>query len=398
MKPRKGHADVTKKRLVYRACLGSVVGALLCFAGLSPASAAAAAWSVVPSPNNGTGSNFLQGVSCASAGSCTAVGYYYSTGGTTRTLAESWNGTKWSVVPSPSNGTAANDLDSVSCVSARACTAVGDTNSGGSDQTLAERWNGTKWSVVPSPSNGTGSNDLFSVSCASASSCLAVGIQFNSANVIQTLAERWNGTKWSVVPSPDKGTSTNYLNNVSCATARACTAVGVYVNSAGTVQTLAESWNGTKWSMVPSADHGTGSNYLEAVSCVSSSSCTAVGNYINSTGVTRSLAESWNGTRWSVVPSPNNGTSVTENALFGLSCASASSCTAVGHSNSIGGNTRTLAESWNGTKWSLVSIPNEGTGSNILFGASCASASSCTAIGYHITGSGISRTLAERHA
>ncbi|MEA2314573.1 MAG: hypothetical protein QOI03_1265, partial [Solirubrobacteraceae bacterium] len=37
------------------------------------------------------------------------------------------------------------------------------------------------------------------------------------------------------------------LSGVSCTTASACTAVGYYVNSAGTRLTLAERWNGTSW-------------------------------------------------------------------------------------------------------------------------------------------------------
>jgi hypothetical protein len=62
----------------------------------------------VQSTPNPSGALFseLNGVSCASASACTAVGYYgisfngftYNEG----TLAEAWNGTTWVIQPTPS--------------------------------------------------------------------------------------------------------------------------------------------------------------------------------------------------------------------------------------------------------------------------------------------------------
>jgi hypothetical protein len=52
--------------------------------------------------------DFLNGVSCASAANCTAVGDYYRTAaGPQLTLIEWWNGTTWRVERSPSTGRAA---------------------------------------------------------------------------------------------------------------------------------------------------------------------------------------------------------------------------------------------------------------------------------------------------
>jgi hypothetical protein len=89
--------------------------------------------------------------------------------------------------------------------------------------------------------------------------------------------------------------------------------------------------------------------YLYGVSCASARSCKAVGDYASSTIRRRALVESWNGTAWSVEPGPSPSVAY----LYGVSCASARSCKAVGEHASSGGVIRSLVESWNGTAWSI---------------------------------------------
>jgi hypothetical protein len=366
------------------------------------ASAQTLSWSVVPSPNRVTES-FLGDVSCASATACMALGdNYISNGagsGVYKNLAESWNGTSWSLVNVPSPGSFSS-LNGVSCVSPAVCTAVGyvSTLSGGY-RTLIESWNGTSWSVVPSPSIGSPSdqNYLSGVSCTSVTACTAVGYHYNG--VFKTLIESWNGTSWSVVPSPNPEPSTNdSLYSVSCISATACTAVGSRLSSS--YRTLIESWDGTSWSVVASPNVGsaTSPNVLGAVSCTSATACTAVGtHYASSSSSGRTLVESWNGASWSVVPSPSPGPSATGDALVGVSCTSATVCTAIGYGGT-GGVYQTLIESWNGTSWAVVPSPNVGTISSDLNGVSCTSATVCTAVGtYYVHGSSgdLGRTLIE---
>jgi hypothetical protein len=338
-------------------------------------------WSLVPTTNQTR--SILNGVSCVSATDCTAVG---SVGNAPETLVESWNGTAWSVVPSPDPGSGDNNLYGVSCASATACTAVGVsiqkvTGGGRTSKTLVESWNGTAWSVVPSPNPGSGDNNLFGVSCVSATDCTAVG-QGSSDGAETTLVESWNGTAWSVVPSANEGSGENGLNGVSCVSATACTAVGLYDNTQDLPRTLVESWNGTAWSVEPSPNKGSGENYLTGVSCVSATDCTAVGTRDKDRN--RTLAESWDGTAWSVVPSPDKGSG---DFLTGVSCASATVCTAVGRyfPTSHGDGLRTLVESWNGTAWSAVPTPNKVTGPNrnYLNGVSCDLATACNTVGYY---------------
>ncbi len=356
-----------------------------------PASAQTLVWSVVPSPSPGPVTNALYGVSCISATACTAVGNYTPGSGGTRTLIESWNGTSWSVVPSPSPSATGNWLNGVSCVSAAACIAVGFKSTSSTQNhyaTLAESWDGTNWSVVPSPSPSATRNFLSDVSCVSATACTAVGSR-RVNGLDKTLIESWNGTTWSVVPSRNPSANNDRLGGVSCLSATACTAVGSY-DSGLLTRGLIESWNGTRWSKVFSPRRGFW-DVLGSVSCASATACIAVGIYAG--GSEHTSIESWNGTSWSVVPSPSRpGPELTR-----VSCGSAAACTAVGTYHPGGGShTKTLIMSLDGTSWSVVPSPSPGPGFNRLDGVSCVSAAACTAVGTQdINNLGASRTLIE---
>ena len=386
-----------------RRCLAvSAVVIGLILAGPAAPGGAAAAWSVVSSPNIGANANVLYGVSCATAKSCRAVGFYTSPG-VNRTLAESWNGKAWTVSPSPNLGGVWNVLYGVSCASPVACMAVGTyKNDSGVNRTLAESWNGKAWAIVASPNRGTAGNALSGVSCVSAASCIAVG-GWSASGVNRTLIESWNGTAWSVVKtSPNPGKAFNTLSGVSCASANSCKAVGKYFVGAVAL-TLVESWNGKTWTVAPSPNAGTEANLLSAVSCVSAVSCKAVGEY-TAAGVDLTLVESWNGKTWAIAPSPNDGAN--PSLLSGVSCFSATACQAVGNS-AAGTVDRTLVETWNGTAWTITPSPNPTTGSaadlngvtgSALEGVDCVSSTACKAVGLHVNLAGVDRTLVESHA
>ncbi len=366
--------------------LGVPLAALPGSAGANPA------WSIVTSPNGGNRANLLPGVSCLSNSDCLAVGYYENHDLVRQTLVESWNGTTWSIVPSPNVGTKNNELNGVSCVSPTWCEAVGDyDNGGGATENLIESWNGTTWSIVLSPEQGASSNSLGNVTCISTRWCVAAGGFVNTGGVTQSLVESWNGATWSIVPTPDEGAHSNFLDNLSCDSTTWCVAAGYFYNGNAVTQTLVESWNGATWSTVPTPNRGTGSNALLGVSCTSTSSCTAVGYDVPTSPVIPggihavNLIESWNGTSWSIVPSPNEGTE--SNNLFDISCVSPASCVAVGsqYEGKKPKVSHTLIESWNGTSWSVVPSPNYGStrAINLLLGVSCAPSGSCAAVGYH---------------
>src|SRR6266542_3404528 len=120
-------------------------------------------WQKVTSPNV-CGSNALDnellGVDAISLSDAWAVGWSQEPSGppyVKRTLTEHFDGSTWRIVPSPNP---ANDVQSVlysvSGTSANDVWAVGSTHDGNSpSRTLIEHWDGTRWSIVPSPSPDT---------------------------------------------------------------------------------------------------------------------------------------------------------------------------------------------------------------------------------------------------
>src|SRR5207249_3824675 len=145
-----------------------------------------------------------------------------------------------------------------------------------------EHWDVSSWTVANSANTSiTQPNILYSVTCASASECWAVGYStdfIGTSTVYRTLIERWDGSSWTIVSSPNvTGNTYIYLNAVTCASASQCWAVGDYAaGSAG--QTLIERWDGSSWTIVSSPPNTSSDAYnLFGVTCESASDCWAVG-------------------------------------------------------------------------------------------------------------------------
>jgi len=309
------------------------------------------------------------------------------------TLAEAWNGSKWTIVaiPSPQHRGGGAQLNAISCISSTNCMAVGEslvlTSTGNLvPSPLAEAWNGSKWTMVPTPELRNSGGSLNDIACTSASSCMAVGNKGTPATPNDfTLAESWNGTSWKLVPTLPPPAGGTALSGVSCTGSASCMAVGYYgFNGANNSQiTLSEHWNGTTWRILTTPNPGN-SGALGGVVCFSASACMATGDHyvLNSpTRIIATLSERWDGTRWHVQPSPNPGGAAL--AAFGdVSCVSPSACMGVGTStDQTGEENFTLAESWDGTSWNILHTPSPGSFIDTLNGVSCTAVTACMAVG-----------------
>jgi hypothetical protein len=310
-----------------------------------------AVWKRQPSPNLGTDYDFLNGVAATSPTNAWAVGCY-DNGGADQPLIEHWDGSTWQVQPStnPGGSTSTSCLTGVAATSSTNAWAVGFYDNGGL-KSLILHWDGTGWTVQPSPNVGVGGNlnQLFGVAATSSSVAWAVGF-YDDGVSLQTLIERWDGTTWKVLPSPNVGGSDNKneLLGVASTSKTNAWAVGKYRTRRGN-HTLVERWNGTAWKVQPSPNAGR-FNQLSGVAATSSTNAWAVGFYHHDGVPFHTLAEHWNGTAWKVKPSPNPGSEF--NYLDGVAATSSTNAWAVGYFNNFKGLDRTLALHWNGTAWS----------------------------------------------
>ncbi len=354
------------------------------FAGLN--------WSLTSAPNPAGSQGYVElaGVSCSSS-SCTAVGSYASavSGVPTeyKTLAESWDGTAWTIRTSANvTGKKYSRLADVSCSTATACTAVGQSSAGFGQlpESLAERWNGSAWAIqaLVNPEMPV-EDELAAVSCISNTLCLAAGKDLAGE---QGYVSVWNGTGWTIA-----STFAGEMKKISCGT-ESCVGVGV---KAGT----AEAWSvlkvGSAWTTVtktPPLPAGTTASALTGVSCSAPTACTAVGSYRESNGTYHPLVERWNGTAWSRQSAPDPLQGSAQNAMLAVSCAE-SSCMTVGEAAG-----KPVAELWEGSAWVRVEAPWAPSGATVstLVGISCPTAESCMAVGSTREGLGTEKPLVER--
>lgn len=148
---------------------------------------------------------------------------------------------------------------------------------------------------------------------------------------------------WEVVSSPNFASSLgNFLNSVSCVSGTDCSAVGYYTSSDSPYdnKAVAEHWDGSSWAnvTVPTSD-GTHPSTLSGVFCVTGSDCRAVGD---------NVIEHWNGSAWAIVASPAAPTGF--NLLQSVTCVTTSDCWAVGNGYRDTAY-QTLTEHWDGNSW-----------------------------------------------
>jgi hypothetical protein len=255
-------------------------------------------WNVqaTPVPSEAISSE-LVAIGCSSTASCRAAGSAVIKGVKTA-IVEKWASPTWSLdsIPIP-EGATSSQLDGVDCLWSNFCAAVGRyTTSGGSIKSLVVFWNGTEWKLhAATDPEGAVQSTLLDVSCTpTPNRCTAVGGWKNSKGEQFTLAYRFNGvTTWTLQSAPNpSGSIASVFQEVSCATETSCTAAGSWVSGSGeSNQTLAEKWNGTSWSVQETSNpSGAAFGSLFGISC-RSTTCVGAGWSANASGVETTLAE-----------------------------------------------------------------------------------------------------------
>jgi hypothetical protein len=223
--------------------------------------------------------------------------------------------------------------------------AVGQQAQGSFFLPLIEHWNGASWSVVASPKLPNDS-DLSAVTAPASNNVWAIGVAGGSSNA---LVEHWDGARWSIVSSPAfTGVGVTGLSSDSPSDVWA-------VGGLATGGTVSLHWNGQTWSQIPTARLRFGG--VGAVAALSPINVWAVGTGpgVPTGGFSAhptAVVEHWDGTSWSVVPSPNPNPQG-NNSLGVIAAAFASDLWAFGFE--LGGP---FTEHWDGTSWSIVGTPS----------------------------------------
>jgi hypothetical protein len=172
-------------------------------------------------------------------------------------------------------------LSGVTAVSTNDVWAAGESTTG-EEHNLIEHWDGTAWSVIPSPPfPNTNVDFMQSISAISATDIWAVGaftIPNSQGSPLQTGTMHWDGTSWTIVPSPSPSSNFDVLNGVAAISSDDVWAVGSYTTVP--LITLIEHWDGVSWSVFPSQP-GQPSSELVAVAAVSSTDAWSVGGQAN---------------------------------------------------------------------------------------------------------------------
>jgi hypothetical protein len=260
-------------------------------------------WTTQPGPELGPRQWALNGFAPLGTNDIWGIGFSSSSSTATQALIAHYAGTSWVVVPGPSVNGLSSTLSGITRVPhLNELWAVGQVSAGTTTNTLIEHYNGTSWTVVPSPNSG-GSSSLSSVSANAPNDVWAVG-QYSNGKLQATLIEHYDGTRWSVVPSPNVGAAGDWLNGVLALSRTNAWAVGESVTGYNIANyPLIEHYDGSSWTVAsafPLAD-----GILFGITAITSTDVWAVGRYQHTDAVySHTLLEHFDGSSWTVVPTP----------------------------------------------------------------------------------------------
>jgi len=366
----------------------------------TPTSIPQVCWNVISNPATSLGDETrLSGVSGTGPSDVWAVGYYASNNAW-HTLIEHWDGSSWSIIPSPdvittTGRNAVNVLNAVVAIAPNDAWAVGyDVSLDAPYATLTLHWNGSAWQVVPSPnpppSPNTLYNALLGVSAVSSNDVWAVGGNpfVSSADDTRGILMHWDGATWQLFPNPPGTASWINTNRTSV---KAIASNDVW--AAG--QYSAFHWNGSAWT-VPTGFSG---QDIAAIDASASNNVWSDGTHSVPDGnygfYPSADAQSFNGTTWQSRTPPD----FYDSYFKGITVLSPTNVWAVG---SNFGKT-TLTNQWDGSAWHVVGSANANpnpdiNGGNTLQSVTHTSATDLWAVGYY-TDNGLShpRALIEHY-
>jgi hypothetical protein len=369
---------------------------------------------------NRDGFGSIYAMSCASAGNCTAGGYYRVSLNHFQALVVSERNGIWrraQEVPGIAaldKGPAAwAEVVSLSCASAGNCAAGGYYLDRVGQQLQSQVWVASetdgKWGKaeqVPGTArlNKGGSAYINSVSCGSPGDCAAGGYYTDGSGRSQAFLVVQRHGRWGnaeQVPGPRAGVTgdTVVINSVSCTSAGNCTAVGIG-SSADPAFAIGER-NGRRGKAEPipgTAALTTGGRaYVASVSCASAGNCAAAGWYEIGSGQWQAFVAGEMHGRWGNAAEVPGMAALNTGAQasignFLVSCRVAGNCSAGGSYDDASGHTQAFVVSQRNGLWgNAQEAPGTAAlnkrGDAYISSVSCGSAGNCAAGGTYEDGS-----------
>jgi hypothetical protein len=282
-----------------------------------------------------------------------AVGHrFVSVGGAFefRTYAQHWDGSSWTWVPTVDRegGPATNFLFGVGGSSPADVWAVGySRNPGQASVTLVERWDGSAWSIVPSPSPSPSGSYLLDVSAASPTDAWAVGEQSDPGTLTERpLVLHWDGASWSAVPYAAVAGCTDRARLTTVdATARPVLVGGTCRTATGAEQGFVARRTATGWALEA------GAGTLPAPSTVEGLDRAGADVWAVGSDDAGALTVRRSGGAWAVVPTPHVGDA---DQLLAVDGRGARNVWAVGLTSHGTAFAERLALHWDGSAWRAV--------------------------------------------
>jgi hypothetical protein len=244
---------------------------------------------------------------------------------------------------------------------------------------------------------------LTGLTCPSTTTCVAVGAYENSALVDRALVltgSAASAASWtaSALPAPANADWWVQPSTVTCASTTSCVAVGNYLDTSQHQEGLLLTWSGAIWTVkeapLPANAAANPNVILSSLSCPSPGTCVAGGTYTDSSGNQQGLLLTWSGGSWTPaeVLLPANAAANPQVGMSSVSCPTNSGCVAVGGYTATSGLSQALLWWGLGRSWTKVRPPLPANGvtnrESGLESVHCLADAPCVVTGYYSDSSG----------
>jgi len=300
------------------------------------------------------GNATLTSISCASEGACSAGGYYTDTSSNSQVwvatqVAGAWGNAEEAPGTGTLNANGNAQLTSMSCPTASTCEAVGFyTDATNAQQGFVETMvSGTWQDAIELPGldtlNAGGGAQALSISCAVPGDCVAGGYYTDATKGLQAFVSEETTSTWNTAVELNGSAALNpgggaAVQSVDCVAVQTCSVVGYTTDGNPTQQAMVDSevndvWGAASTPSGSAALNVGGTAQLNAVSCTTITSCVAVGFYQDVNTHSQALVLQESGGTWGAAQTAPGSLALNVGgnaSLTDLSCAPEGTCSAAG--------------------------------------------------------------------